>query len=70
MPKEIISYPIVQFLLVRDSEYCNTGSMNIEGKYASMIKGSIRHSLQLLMKKCLPRMLKRNLHIINTFMRK
>ncbi|QIT36425.1 hypothetical protein WBP_0183 [Wolbachia endosymbiont of Brugia pahangi] len=34
-------------MLVRGSEYYNTGSMNIEGKYASMIRGSVRHSLQL-----------------------
>ncbi|MGL9689163.1 MAG: ankyrin repeat domain-containing protein [Wolbachia sp.] len=46
LPEEIISHPIVQFLLVRGSEYYITDNIDIEGRHASRIKGNVRHSLQ------------------------
>ncbi len=46
LPEEIISHPIVQFLLVRGSEYYITDNMDIEGRHASRIKGNVGHSLQ------------------------
>jgi hypothetical protein len=46
LPEEITSHPIVQFLLVKGSEYYNTDSMDIEGRHASLIKENARHSLQ------------------------
>ncbi|MCA4773757.1 hypothetical protein [Wolbachia endosymbiont of Mansonella perstans] len=46
MPEEIISHPIVQFLLVRGSEYYITDNMDIEGRYTLSIKENVRHSLQ------------------------
>ncbi|MDR2978320.1 MAG: hypothetical protein LBU56_02750 [Rickettsiales bacterium] len=46
LPEEIISHPIVQFLLVRGSEYYITDNINIEGKYTPSIKRNVRHSLQ------------------------
>ncbi|WCR59082.1 MAG: hypothetical protein PG978_000496 [Wolbachia endosymbiont of Ctenocephalides felis wCfeF] len=46
LPEEIISHPIVRFLLVRGSEYYITDNMDIEGKHASRIKGNVGHSLQ------------------------
>ncbi|MCA4774826.1 hypothetical protein IHO40_01455 [Wolbachia endosymbiont of Mansonella ozzardi] len=46
LPEEIISHPIVQFLLVRGSEYYITDNMDIEGRYIPPIKENVRHSLQ------------------------
>lgn len=46
LPEEIISHPIVRFLLVRGSEYYITDNMDIEGQHASRIKGNVGHSLQ------------------------
>jgi hypothetical protein len=46
LPEEIISHPIVQFLLVRGSEYYITDNMDIEGRHALPIKGNVGHSLQ------------------------
>lgn len=46
LPEEIISHPIVRFLLVRGSEYYITDNMDIEGKHALPIKGNVGHSLQ------------------------
>lgn len=46
LPEEIISHPIVQFLLVKGSKYYSTDNMDIEGKYTLSIKGNVGHSLQ------------------------
>ncbi|MGL9731503.1 MAG: hypothetical protein ACR5KX_01555 [Wolbachia sp.] len=46
LPEEIISHPIVQFLLVRGSEYYITDNMDIERRHASRIMGNVGHSLQ------------------------
>ncbi|MFP3035691.1 MAG: hypothetical protein ACEY3A_01450 [Wolbachia sp.] len=46
LPEEISSHPIVQFLLVKGSEYYSTDNMDIEGKYTLSIKGNVGHSLQ------------------------
>ncbi|WCR57811.1 ankyrin repeat domain-containing protein [Wolbachia endosymbiont of Ctenocephalides felis wCfeJ] len=46
LPEEISSHPIVQFLLVKGSEYYSTDSMDIEGGHALSIKGNVGHSLQ------------------------
>ncbi|MGL9761672.1 MAG: hypothetical protein ACR5LB_05740 [Wolbachia sp.] len=46
LPEEIISHPIVQFLLVRGSEYYITDNMDIERRHASRIMGNVGRSLQ------------------------